>query len=172
MSHGEKLLRKPKMVHFDVSVTKVFAAYKFSFAISDHGRLYSWGKNEWCVLGHGDDKMRKKPKKLRTSFHFKHVSASNSLVVAVTRKNQLVNWGKPPSIKSQAYDRAMKKDALSKPKQMELVQSLKFTLAKAGTPFNIAITSNTEKNLFTFFHIIIQRRERSMNGEEPEKRVI
>ena len=68
-----------------------------SFAITDTGALYAWGRGEYGVLGLGDTNDRNRPTKVNVagvnSWH--SVSAGNNFhVFAITRDKRLYAWGR------------------------------------------------------------------------------
>lgn len=83
----------------DVKITFVAAGQDFSLAITDAGRLYSWGSGSFGALGHGDEKDVSEPRLIAavSGRQFKRVAAGAYHTLALATDGDLYSWGQNTS---------------------------------------------------------------------------
>ncbi|KAL5247125.1 hypothetical protein ACHWQZ_G019100 [Mnemiopsis leidyi] len=79
-----------------VSIVQVSCGEGFTLCRTVDGRLYSWGRGKWGVLGQGDERNRNIPS-LVTSLPFTdivHIDAGHSYAAAVSQEGELLTFGR------------------------------------------------------------------------------
>lgn len=79
----------------DIKVVKISLGAMHSAAITDTGKLYTWGRGEFGRLGHGDKVSQPTPKQVDffKGKKVKEVSLGSSHSSAITEDGQLYTWG-------------------------------------------------------------------------------
>jgi E3 ubiquitin-protein ligase HERC2 len=67
-----------------VPFAAVSAGHSHSMALSEEGEIYTWGKNSYGQLGHGDYNLSARPKKIKTSVTFISIVAAKYHSLALT----------------------------------------------------------------------------------------
>lgn len=98
LGHGDmKTYTIPKMISTfgNVKIVAIAAGFSHSVAVSDSGRLYSWGWGSHYKLGHGDTKSRATPTLVEGFDHIRFVSVAcgNAHSCALTDKGRVYSWG-------------------------------------------------------------------------------
>ena len=73
----KNILKPTQLKGFDSNIKSIYCSSNQSFALTANGRVYSWGYNNWCQLGH--DLCPKNAKLFETHSNIKHIGALNLL---------------------------------------------------------------------------------------------
>ena len=108
-------------------------------AISEAGRVFSWGPSFRGKLGHGDEQKQPTPKLIEALQEVKvvEVEAGVSHSIAVTDDGQIYSWGS--SDKGELGHGNMRSQFT--PKRIEALQGLRVVGAKAGHQRSLALTA-------------------------------
>ncbi|KAM9962725.1 hypothetical protein ACTFIR_005642 [Dictyostelium discoideum] len=76
-------------------IIKVVSGWGHSIALSNDGKLYSWGFSNDSQTGHGFliDNPIKSPKLITSDFKFKNVFSGSDFVITITDKGELITFG-------------------------------------------------------------------------------
>jgi alpha-tubulin suppressor-like RCC1 family protein len=79
-----------------VRMRRVSAGVDTSFAISEAGKLFSWGSSEYWLLGHGGSDYQPSPERVMTlrGIRMRDVSVGRYHVVALAEDGVVYAWGK------------------------------------------------------------------------------
>lgn len=129
-------------------VVRLSAGVFHSLAITEAGRLYSWGSGTNGRLGHGDTVMRTRPRMVEAlgEVDVVHISAGSGHSLAVSRAGCLYTWG-------QGYNGRLGHGNQETKPQPEIVEALlgqTITQAVAGCEFTICATDKGAA--FSFGH--------------------
>jgi alpha-tubulin suppressor-like RCC1 family protein len=88
-------IRVPHVINFNEKVLRVACGNDFSACISESGRLYTWGRNTFGNLGHGDTEQRNTPNIVTrlSEFAVIDVSCGAKHAMAVTSDFKVYSWG-------------------------------------------------------------------------------
>ena len=74
-------------------IVKIALGQGHSLALSDKGRMYTWGSSKFGQCGHGDRQRVDTPREITTSSRFVDVSCGDRHSAAVTEAGTLYTWG-------------------------------------------------------------------------------
>lgn len=79
----------------DKKVVDVVCGYKHTAALTDDGKVYTWGAGKEGELGHGDTEEVELPKLVEVLKEKKVVKlgAGNGFTIALTDGGELFSWG-------------------------------------------------------------------------------
>jgi alpha-tubulin suppressor-like RCC1 family protein len=77
-----------------VDFLSVAAGYHHSLALGWDGRVYSWGRNEYGQLGHGDTQRRPAPALVGGLEGVRIITAAYDRGLAVTHSSDMFHWGR------------------------------------------------------------------------------
>lgn len=90
-------VKQPKKVDFfnDKKVLKIAAGPDFNYALTEDGKLYSWGNNDYGQLGNPSKSSYEPPSEVRGFGDHKiaDVSAGDTFVAALSNDGKLYSWG-------------------------------------------------------------------------------
>ncbi|XP_060527187.1 probable E3 ubiquitin-protein ligase HERC1 [Cylas formicarius] len=119
-------------------VKYINAGYRHSAAITDDGRLYTWGEGEHGRLGHGDNGGRQVPTLVADLFEVGLVACGSSHTLAVSRDGKTV-WSFGSGENGKLGHGEIAK--VCRPKVIEALQGLVVQKVCAATSFSIALTT-------------------------------
>ncbi|XP_030752542.1 probable E3 ubiquitin-protein ligase HERC1 [Sitophilus oryzae] len=114
------------------------AGYRHSAAITEDGRLWTWGEGEYGRLGHGDNAGRHIPTMVTDLVDIGQVSCGSSHTLAVSRDGTKV-WSFGSGDNGKLGHGEIAK--VYKPKLIEALQGLIIQKVCAGTSFSVALTN-------------------------------
>jgi len=79
----------PTKVSIPTPIIDISTGRAFSFAVGKDGSVYSWGSGQHGVLGHGDTKRQKTPKKVEGVTSVQHVDCGVFHAALITEKGQV-----------------------------------------------------------------------------------
>lgn len=125
---------------------KYFVGYRHSAAITDDGRLFTWGEGDQGRLGHGDNNARYVPTLVADIVDVGSVSCGSSHTLAVSKDGKKVwSFGSGESGKL-GHGEIVK---VYRPKIIEALQGLVVKKVCAGTSFSLALTTMGQVKIFT-----------------------
>lgn len=77
----------------DDDVIHISAGADVAAALTNDGRLYTWGRGQFMVLGHGDESTINTPKLVEADTEFKTMDISGTHALAVDTDGKLWSWG-------------------------------------------------------------------------------
>lgn len=84
----------PVKINSNYYWTKIYAGLNTSFAINQQGQLFSWGRNNYGVLGHSiSTGIVATITQVGLSDNWRSVSSSSVHTVAINNNNELYSWG-------------------------------------------------------------------------------
>lgn len=88
-------IRIPSVINMNEKVLRVTCGNDFSACISESGRLYTWGRNTFGNLGHGDTEQRNTPAIVTalSELAIIDVSCGAKHMMAVTSGFKIYSWG-------------------------------------------------------------------------------
>ncbi|KAN0034990.1 hypothetical protein ACTFIV_001530 [Dictyostelium citrinum] len=98
LGHGDNENRSEPTEIVELSnkgIIKVVSGWGHSLALSNDGKLYSWGFSNDSQTGHGFlvDSPIKSPKLIQSEFKFKNVFSGSDFVIAITDQGELITFG-------------------------------------------------------------------------------
>jgi alpha-tubulin suppressor-like RCC1 family protein len=144
LGHGDLENRnKPKLVEtaLDVKFIQVSCGSDFTVALSDQGKVYTWGKGRQGALGHGDKNNHAKPKVVETLTDkiIVCVTAGSNFVIAVAGDGTVWSWGEATKGQLGYYDN---KEVEVLPKMIKTFDKMKMVSASAGDYHVVALADN------------------------------
>ncbi|XP_076258464.1 putative E3 ubiquitin-protein ligase HERC1 isoform X2 [Rhynchophorus ferrugineus] len=120
------------------TIKYINAGYRHSAAITDDGRLWTWGEGEHGRTGHGDNTSRHIPTMVVDLVDVGQVSCGSSHTLAVSKDGKIVwSFGNGENGKLGHGEIAK----VFKPKVIEALQGLIIQKVCAGTSFSVALTN-------------------------------
>nr|CAI5839109.1 unnamed protein product [Callosobruchus analis] len=149
LGHGNCVTYKTPeriVVPFTGKVVKhVHAGYRHSAAITDDGKLYTWGEGDHGRLGHGDNNARYTPTLVADLPDVGHVACGSSHTLVVSADGKTV-WSFGSGDNGKLGHGEVAK--VYTPKVIEALQGLRIQKVCAGTCFSMALT--TDGQLYTW----------------------
>lgn len=122
-------------------VKYIHAGYRHSAAVTEDGKLYTWGEGDHGRLGHGDSNARYVPTQVSGLSDVASVACGSSHTLAVSRDGKTVwSFGSGENGKLGTGD-------LGKAYRPQVIEALKNVTVKkvcAGTSFSMALTASGE----------------------------
>ncbi|CAH1979985.1 unnamed protein product [Acanthoscelides obtectus] len=143
LGHGNCVTHKTPekiLVPFAAKVAKyVHAGYRHSAAITEDGKLYTWGEGDHGRLGHGDNNARYTPTLVIDLTDVGHVACGSSHTLVVSADGKTV-WSFGSGDNGKLGHGEIAK--VYRPKVIEALQGLRIQKVCAGTSFSMALTTN------------------------------
>lgn len=119
-------------------IIDITAGYHHSMALTNEGKIYSWGTGEIGQLGHGSLKKSNIPKILEITENFVKISASENHNLALNSKGNIFSWGYNQSYQL-GYELDNDKSFNSFPKRIKT--NIKFTKIDSGSNHSFGISN-------------------------------
>jgi hypothetical protein len=141
LGHGPTLKRTMSPTLISVASEERFVAISasehHSVALTDEGRVFSWGHNRWKQLGHdlsSPDKTHT-PQAVPTSVTFSRITAGSAHTLAISKdQNQLYYWGRLVLVS----------ECISSPKLLDTCASVSFCDISSRVNHCLALTKTGE----------------------------
>lgn len=123
------------------TIKYINAGYRHSAAVTDDGKLYTWGEGDHGRLGHGDSNGRYIPTQVAGLSDVGSVACGSSHTLVVSRDGKTVwSFGSGEHGKLGTGDLGK----VYRPQVIEALQSLTIQKVCAGTSFSMALTASGE----------------------------
>lgn len=140
LGHGPQLKRcmKPTLIASASGerFVTIAASENHSVALTDDGRVYTWGYNRWKQLGHEHTTSDKThiPQLVSTHILFSRVAAGSAHTLAISRDHQLYYWGRM----------VLKSECIGTPQLLEACGSVAFSDVSSRVNHCLALTKSGE----------------------------
>ncbi|XP_044259648.1 probable E3 ubiquitin-protein ligase HERC1 isoform X3 [Tribolium madens] len=123
------------------TIKYIHAGYRHSAAVTDDGKLYTWGEGDLGRLGHGDSNARYIPTQVAGLAEVGSVACGSSHTLVVSKDGKTVwSFGSGEHGKLGTGDLGK----VYRPQVVEALQSLTIQKVCAGTSFSMALTTSGE----------------------------
>lgn len=120
----------------DERFVTISASENHSVALTDDGRVYTWGHNRWKQLGHDHTTSDKThiPQLVPTSVTFTRIAAGSAHTIAISKEAQLYYWGRM----------LLKSECSNTPQPMQGCDSVLFSDVSTRVNHCLALTKTGE----------------------------
>lgn len=114
----------------------IAASENHSVALTDDGRVYSWGYNRWKQLGHEHTTSEKThiPQAVASPILFSRITAGSAHTLAISRDHQLYYWGRM----------VLKSNCVASPQPLEACAGVAFADVSSRVNHCLALTKSGE----------------------------
>lgn len=92
----EERVHRPAKIEFPepVKIIDIAAGGKYTLALDQKGRVFSWGSNNWGQLGLNGGGHRNRPTRIEVLVEIKHIDCGEGTSYALDRAGQVFVWGR------------------------------------------------------------------------------